>query len=244
MPPELPDIDAAVAEFEQKLERVRVLYEQYFLGIQKRAPSVLLKDVARLQYLLDQQQIRNTSVRFRYRNLLQKLSTYRAYWGRTMRAMEAGTYHRDVARTKRHLASRGLQLPDDIGIRSPADLERALASALSRPVETPAVTGDPAVAAAAATERPPPAATPAPPAAGPPPAAHADLDEQHLQSLFRRFQRAKEACGQDPSTVRYDALVRSVRQQLPQLRERHPGREIEFQVVVREGKVVLRATAK
>jgi len=243
VPPELPDIDAAVAEFEQKLERVRVLYEQYFLGIQKRAPSVLLKDVARLQYLLDQQQIRNTSVRFRYRNLLQKLSTYRAYWGRTMRAMEAGTYHRDVARTKRHLASRGLQLPDDIGIRSPADLERALASALSRPVETPPGTGDPAVAAAAAPERSPVAA-PAPPAPGPPPAAHAELDEQQLQSLFRRYQRAKQACGQDPGTVRYDALVRSVRQQLPQLRERHPGRQIEFQVVVREGKVVLRATAK
>lgn len=245
VPPELPDIDAAVAEFEQKLERVRVLYEQYFLGMQKRAPLVLLKDVARLQYLLDQQQIKNTAVRFRYRNLLQKLSSYRAYWGRTIRAMEAGTYHRDVARTKRHLAGRGVQLPAEVAIHSPADLERALLSALQR---TPAPNGavpPPEAAPAASAARPAatPAATP-PPAAKSPQADAAGLDEQQLQSLFRRFQRAKQACGQDPGTVRYDVLARTVAQQLPQLRQRHPGREIEFQVVVREGKVVLRATAK
>ncbi|MBK8480563.1 MAG: hypothetical protein IPL40_05250 [Proteobacteria bacterium] len=239
MAAELPDVEAAVAEFEQKLERLRVLYEQYFLGIQKRAPLVLLKNVARLQYLLDQQQIRNTAVRFRYRGLLQKLSSYRAYWGRTVRQMEAGTYHRDVARTKRHLASRGLQLPDQIAIHSPADLERALASALRR-AEAEDAPEAPSAAPATAVTRPPPAA----PRAAPIAPADADLGEEQLQALFRRYQRAKADCGQDPATVGFETLARTVRKQLPQLRERHPGREIEFQVVVREGKVVLRATAK
>lgn len=229
-----------MAEFEQKLERVRVLYEQYFLGIQKRAPLVLLKNVARLQYLLDQQQIRNTAVRFRYRSLLQKLSSYRAYWGRTVRQMEAGTYHRDVARTKRHLASRGVRLPDQIAIHSPADLERALASALRRPEAEDDETGAASAAPATAVTNRPAAVS----QAMPPAPADGGLGDEELQALFRRYQRAKAACGQDPASVGLEALARTVRKQLPQLRERHPGREIEFQVVVREGKVVLRATAK
>ena len=54
------------------LDRVKVLYEQFFLGIQKQAPSVLHSDVERKLRDLAQLQIRNTGLRYRFATLQQK----------------------------------------------------------------------------------------------------------------------------------------------------------------------------
>jgi len=51
-------------------------------------------------------------------------------------------------------------------------------------------------------------------------------------------------CGEDTSTVHYDSLVKSISQQLPKIREQNQGRNVEFQVVIREGRAILRATLK
>jgi hypothetical protein len=51
-------------------------------------------------------------------------------------------------------------------------------------------------------------------------------------------------CGVDVSNIRYEALVRSISRQLPRLRAEHQGREVEFQVVIREGRAILRAKAR
>ena len=125
------EIEALVDELQRKLDRLRVLYEQYFIGIEKREPLVPLKEVVRLVRLLEAQQIRNSRLRFRHRGLVQKLNSYRTYWRRTTRAIEAGTYHRDVARMARRMERRGVSMPSMGRMRTAGALEREMSRAAS-----------------------------------------------------------------------------------------------------------------
>ena len=344
---EEPKVDLAemVGEFERKLERLKVLYEQYFIGIEKREPTVPLKEVVRLLHAIDQYQIRNTGLRFRFRTLVQKFNMYRTYWHRTLRAIENGTYGRDVARMSRSLAKKGIAMPQLGRVASPGEVERAVASALREsdtgrmpairdeeddptpPVRAPrppppapepvlgpialpeededettnpgtrppatasgpplAPAGPPSLAPAGPPPRAPagppplpveqprpafasppplpveqprpafaspgeppvtgsrpppipPAERPRPPQPGPSGAGSRALPEAEMRSLFRRFVKAKQMCGEDVSNIRYESLVKSISHQLPKIQAEH-GREVEFQVVIREGRAVLRA---
>ncbi len=338
------DIAAEVADFERKLDRLRVTYEQYFMGIEKRAPMVQLKDVVRIMRKLDNEKIQNTAMRYRLRTLIQKYNTYRNYWNRTTRAIEAGTYHRDVARVRRKMKRKGIDMPSLGKLRSAGDVERAFSEAAKkerelekekkrrpaseirgRPAEQLSPSraldgsntnewdsavntwepdlgedtepGAPSPFANAATGpqhravAPPPAAaasSPPPiplgsgglddlasqaggpastqgrsnpssqrprrragassrPQASPPPprpSPAAGLPKEKMDSLYRRYQRAKKMCGEDPGSVRYDSLVKTIQRQMPKIREMHPGREVDFQVVIRNGRAILKAKPK
>lgn len=334
------DIAAEVAEFEQKLERLRVSYEQYFMGIAKREPTVQLKDVVRIMRKLDQTQIRNTALRYRMRTLVQKFNTFRNYWNRTLRAIEAGTYHRDVARVRRKMINRGIEMPKLAEMRTAGEIERALAQAAeaeraepnkrrsaaeirgrsaddlraprergiegesgpgwddavdnwepdfggtldedtqpgaaspfaaaptgpqrwpqpsvpppSRPQAPPPLPNDALLglddlagqaSAPAARPRPRPAAPPPPPtaAARPAPSVPTGFSREQMDSLYRRFVRAKTMCGEDPKTVHYESLVKTIERQLPKIQEVHQGRGVDFQVVIRNGRAILKAKPK
>ncbi|MBI5478773.1 MAG: hypothetical protein HY906_07960, partial [Deltaproteobacteria bacterium] len=59
-PENLEDILEAL---EQKIDRLKVLYDQYFMGIEKVEPLVVRKDVNRTILNLGKNQIRNTGLR-------------------------------------------------------------------------------------------------------------------------------------------------------------------------------------
>src|SRR5882762_6467478 len=92
---------------DKTLDRLKVLYEQYFLGIQKQAPSYLHTDVERKLRDFAQLQIRNTGLRYRYATLQQKFGSYNSYWRRTLRQIEAGTYSRNLSKIGRQAARTG-----------------------------------------------------------------------------------------------------------------------------------------
>jgi hypothetical protein len=95
------ELDAALEELENRLERLRALYDQYFLGIEKIEPSIARKDVDRRVWLLRQQQIRNTARRFRLQTLVMRYNTFQQYWQRICRDIENGTYTRHMLRAER-----------------------------------------------------------------------------------------------------------------------------------------------
>jgi hypothetical protein len=99
-------IEELVAELETRVDRLRSLYEQYFMGIEKMEPHVPRKDVERRFQAMRREQIRNTALRFRFQMVLQKYNTYQSYWMRIMRQIEDGTYKRDVLRAKANLGER------------------------------------------------------------------------------------------------------------------------------------------
>jgi hypothetical protein len=98
---ESAEIEMLVNELETRVDRLRALYEQYFMGIERLIPAVPHKDVERRVYVLRKEQIRNTAVRFRFQMLLQRYNTYQTHWQRVCRQIEEGTYKRHRLRAER-----------------------------------------------------------------------------------------------------------------------------------------------
>jgi hypothetical protein len=108
---EAAELDIVLEDLETRVERLRSLYEQYFLGIEKIPPQVAQKDVDRRLYALRREQIRNTARRFKLQTIVQRYNTFQQYWMRIMREIENGTYRRHVLRAEQTLGVTNLLTP-------------------------------------------------------------------------------------------------------------------------------------
>jgi hypothetical protein len=100
------EIERLIGDLEIAVDRVRSLYEQYFMGIEKLEPTVPRKDIDRRIHILRKEQIRNTALRFRFQMVLQRYNTYQTHWQRICRDIENGTYKRHVIRALRRFGSK------------------------------------------------------------------------------------------------------------------------------------------
>lgn len=159
------ELDVAIEELELRLERLRALYEQYFLGFEKVEPAVARKDVDRRIYVLRREKIRNTGKRFKLQTLIQRYNTFQQYWQRVCREIENGTYRRMLLRAERKFG------PNEVlTIAAQRRFGRRAAGAGTGDSSPPAQ-HSPSDAPEAATLRPPPASSaPAPSPASPSPA--------------------------------------------------------------------------
>jgi len=131
--PEPTEIETLVGELELCVDRVRSLYEQYFMGIEKLEPTVPRKDVDRRIHLLRKEQIRNTAQRFRFQMIIQRYNTYQTHWQRICREIESGTYKRHVIRAQRRFGE-GLDTQrrrDSVRPPAPQQLAQDLAAELA-----------------------------------------------------------------------------------------------------------------
>ena len=92
---ESDEINELLDELDQSLKRLRMEYEQFFLGAMKREPQVLKGKVQKIIIRMVNEPPRNARQKFRFNTLNSRFQVYRQLWGRTMREMEAGTYKRD-----------------------------------------------------------------------------------------------------------------------------------------------------
>jgi hypothetical protein len=137
------DIEELLEYIDKTLDRTKVLYEQYFLGMQKQPPAQLHTDVERRLRELQQLNIRNTGLRYRFATLQQKFGSYNSYWRRTLRQIENGTYIRNLAKISRNAAMTGEEVPEEILAAMPKrmreqvkrDREQALAAKRRRAEE-------------------------------------------------------------------------------------------------------------
>ena len=102
---EQTEVEKLIGELETALDRLRALYEQYFVGMERIEPAVPRKDVERRLYVLRKEQIRNTALRYRFQMVLQKYNTYQTHWQRVCREIENGTYKRHLMRAQRRFGS-------------------------------------------------------------------------------------------------------------------------------------------
>jgi len=105
------ELAAAVDELDTRLERLRVLMDMYFQGIEKIPPNVVQKDVDRRIWILRREKIRNTGTRFRFQQIVQRYNTFGSYWQRILREIENGTYKRDVLRAKKRFGPDAQKAP-------------------------------------------------------------------------------------------------------------------------------------
>lgn len=160
-------------ELETRVDRLRSLYDQYFMGIERVPPSVPHKDVDRRVQVLRREQIRNTGLRFRFQMIVQRYNTFQTYWMRICRQIEDGTYKRDVLRAKRKEVERvaresvppaSIDITGDLELEEVADLEALLAEEAETSVKASPVPPAPPAAAAPAPAAKPAALKPPPPA--------------------------------------------------------------------------------
>lgn len=224
-----------------KIERIKVQYEQYFMGIEKIEPQVARKDVARHMIELQQQYIRNTGLRFRFNTMLQKWSIYVTYWNRTLREIENGTYMRHVAKLRRMAARDGKTVPAEVlpprARSSPGEPELGFLD-IDTGVHVEQAHERAMLSQAPASGRAPP---PTPPRTPTPAAPEIPgVSEERLRELHRRYCEARKLSGAT-GQVRYDSLVRSLAAQLPRVLSRPGVKGVRFDVRVEDGKVTLKA---
>jgi hypothetical protein len=114
------EILQVVEDLEPKVERLKSLYQQFFMGIEKIPPAVLRKDVERTIWLLRRERLQNTRLKFKFQQIIQRYNTYQQYWSRVMRDIEKGTYKRDVVRAAKRFGR------DDVLLASGRAAETAL----------------------------------------------------------------------------------------------------------------------
>ena len=177
-------------ELEQALTNLQVLYEKYFLGIDRRPPDQERKRVSGKTRELRNTMVRNTALKFRINTLFAKLISFERMWDRTLREIEDGTYKRDVFKAKLHMKDRD----------KPGGEKKKAGPA------------------------------------GPP-----EISDDKLRRLYDTYLVAKQRCGEPTDGISYDTVASRIRAQVPQLMEKHKAKNIEFKVVIKGGKAVLKA---
>ena len=245
-----------------RMERLKQLYEQYFMGIERLEPLVARKEVTRAMIGHQQTYIRNTALRFKFNTMLQKWNIYLTYWTRTLREIETGTYVRHIQRAARAAERKGSALPMEMKRQLGKAEEQPAIVVPPAPVLSPPPhlrTAPPIPGAAVAKSPPPipggprlpppiPGARPpvvaAPPRPAPPVAAAASavpgMNETELRALHKKYVDARTASG-DAAPVRYESLVASLAKQVPKLLEQPGVRSVSFDVSLKDGKAILKA---
>ncbi len=284
--------EATLADAEIRLRRLRTLYDQWFHGLERTEPRMQRADVDKLIAAMRRAQPRNTALRFRFNQLVQRYTTYNTYWQRITRQIEEGTYKRDVLRARRRAAGAeagraapadGYELDLDIDIE--AALESAAASSpppstppthpSSRPPSRPpstdrplralreitpfamptdALLAPPPAADAGVNRKPPPlppgaSRRPAPAAATvrkptSSPAAPGGMSDDRIRGIYQRYLEARRQNSERTDNVKLESVAKSVRDMIPKLERKHAGKQIDFEVVVKDGRVALKPVAR
>ncbi len=246
-------LEEVCGELEEELEEIKVKYEMYFLGVERMEPArrrdELKRNIARLKNAFT----RNAGLRFRIQSLHARYLSYERMWMRSAREKEDGTYRRDLFKARRRRLQESAAARGETQKRPALDSEDVDLSdfgAGSEPAEAEAA--NPPTPAAASPDAQPKAAPPAaqpeaarPAGAAPPtPRPSPSLTEGQLRSLYDAYIDAKKRCSEDVSRLTYEAVARSVNKQIPEIVTRYNAREVEFKVVIKDGKAILKAVPK
>ncbi|MEA2696737.1 MAG: hypothetical protein QOI66_1008 [Myxococcales bacterium] len=245
LPPDHPEaIAERLSEIDRKIDRLRSLYESFFAGSERRPPNTPRRELNRLMLEMQQLQIRNAGLRFRFQTVSQRWTLFTTYWNRTMREIEAGTFRKDLAKAQRRLAQRGEPLTESeaqaLGIplsRVKAFVERqnrylpARAESESEQTVTDARPLPPAAAS-----KPTPPAPPLPPAPSVP-----GMAEEEILTLQRRYNEVQAGLKTPARPITIEKLKDMLSQRVPEILRQHGAERVQFDVATKDGRVVLRA---
>jgi hypothetical protein len=262
------ELNKLLDELEARIDKLKIAYEQYFMGLEKLEPLSDRQEIARTVRRLQSANTRNTALKFRLNSLNQRFLSYQNYWNRIVRQIEAGTYKRDLARIQRGFKRRGVDM-DLSKARSKGELEaaimRQIAEEKTQQHQTEAgsaprehSTAGPADAVRGAKPPPPPAdavrgGKPPPPPADavrgakpppPPPDAAQTAADQRLKRLYRAYVAAKRKVGEPTEGITYDRLVHTLQKQVPAIQQKTGCKHVDFKIEIKNGKAVLKAVPK
>jgi len=219
-----------------KLARLRVLYDQYFMGVEKLEPMTLRIEVEKTLLRSRIPSLGSTVQRFRFRALQHRFTSYCGFWDRIVRLIEEGRIRRGVKGTQYRpkepqldaveepLAARKRRFKrSDLGGEEGSEAANGMASGSQPKLDPQAVS---------ATAPP----SPTPPAKG----QSLDFHPTDIDSIYERFRVEKETAGQSTDKVTRELLAKSIDRIVTQL----PGKEIRIRVTNKDGAISLAAVVK
>jgi hypothetical protein len=96
--------------------------------------------------------------------------------------------------------------------------------------------------------RPPPVPPSIMRVAPPPPAGAVasgnGLSTNQIERLYSRYVEARRNNAERTDNVKLETIAKTVRDMMPKLQQKHVGKQIDFEVVVKDGRVALKPVAK
>ncbi len=231
-------------EIEKKLDELRRRFDLYFVGSpeQRMPPTSNQMQLGAEMRRLREEEVKtwNTVDKFRFSQLFARFVSMDRMWARTLKQIEDGTYKRDkfkVAQKKKNekqAAATDTQVGNrpaaieglDVDVGSFSDEGLITSQPPQRPVtERPA------------SER---ASRPAPAAAA---RAGGNMTDQHLKQLYDVYMQAKRRTGES-SSLTMDGLRKQIEKQIPAIKAKHKCQNVDFKVVLKDGKAMLKAVPK
>lgn len=243
------EVIAACERLETQIAELRAAYEQFFLGIERRPPTQRHREVTEAMAKLRGTFVRHTLANFRVQAVQQKLTTWERLWTRTLQEIENGTYARDLRKlARRKGAAAREERPAEASANEPPPRDR---DDFSIDEDELAPEEEAALRSGAAFERPPqpvpvaPKPTPPAPTRAPAPVPGiGGVSEDKLRAVYDALVKAKRRCNEDTSKMSYEQVAGSLRKQVPELMQRAGATSVEFKVVIKDGKAILRAIPK
>ncbi len=238
---------------ESELAALKVAYEHYFMGIDRTPPTRVHEDLKKRVEKLKSSFVRNTGAKFRVQAIHSKFMSYERLWTRTLQEIENGTYKRDVAKARRRVEKKPAARSNGVTELPDADVDEVKPPSVAPLEPVPFRGGMPSVAPLVPSVAPlvppvapvgarPPAARPAPrPASA---SGSSDLSDDKLKSVYNAYVAAKRNNKEDTSKMSYDSIAATLRKQVPELMKQHGAKSVEFKVVIKDGKAVLKAVPK
>lgn len=235
------EVIAACERLEAQIAELRAAYEQFFLGIERRPPTQRHREVTEAMARLRGTFVRHTMANFRVQAVQQKLTTWERLWTRTLQEIENGTYARDLrklARRKGTVAHADRPAEASGNEQPPRDKDDF---SIDEDELTPEE--EAALRSGAAFDRPKPI-PPAPTRAPAPVPGIGGVSEDKLRAVYDALVKAKRRCNEDVSKMSFEQVAGSLRKQVPDLMKRAGATSVEFKVVIKDGKAILRAIPK
>jgi hypothetical protein len=224
------EVDSRLEEMGRKMDRLRVLYENFFMGIDRTPPNVPRRGLNRLILEMQQTPIKNATMRFRFQTLQQRWVLMTTYWNRTLREIEMGTYRRDLDRANRHMAAKGgAPMTEDEALRLGVPAARAKAF-VARHNQQAARAASASFASTPAVARPAAA-----------PQALPGLRDGALEDFYQRYVKAHTDAVGAPPKASLEQMRAKLQQDLPKILAQQNCARVELDVAVDGGKVRLRA---
>jgi hypothetical protein len=96
-------------QVENDIKGLKIAYEQYFMGIEKRAPEQQRHKLTVRVRKLVTHYIPQTDLRFRMQSITSRFNSYAGNWDRTLRLIDEGRYERHTSRIQRRASEQSDQ---------------------------------------------------------------------------------------------------------------------------------------
>jgi hypothetical protein len=82
------------------------------------------------------------------------------------------------------------------------------------------------------------------PRVSPPSGSDGAVSDAKLKAVYDAYVTAKKRCQEDTTSLSYETVAANLRKQVPELMKKHNAQGVDFKVVIKDGKAVLKAVPK